>query len=349
MEKYQIFETLDGGFHAGTKANGDIADIAERLGYEKVIIRQVNQKDSKIAKLQRQLVWKKDFNEAFNKIENNSIVLLQNPFHHNQLTRNRILKKLKTQKNVKYISIIHDVEKLRAFRYNDYYKNEFDFMLEIGDVFIVHNEKMLKYFESLGVESSKLINLEIFDYLDENIDEDKKISFEKSITVAGNLDTTKCGYIGELGNLGIKVNLFGPNFDEQMKNNNNITYFGSFPPNDIPSHLNKGFGLVWDGTSINGCQGQSGQYLKYNNPHKLSLYLSSGLPVVIWKDAAEAKYVMDKKVGIAVGSLMELKSIFDDMDENSYYELCENVKFISKKLRKGHFATKAIKEAEALL
>ena len=125
MEKYQIFETLDGGFHAGTKANGDIADIAERLGYEKVIIRQVNQKDSKIAKLQRQLVWKKDFNEAFNKIENNSIVLLQNPFHHNQLTRNRILKKLKTQKNVKYISIIHDVEKLRAFRYNDYYKKKF--------------------------------------------------------------------------------------------------------------------------------------------------------------------------------------------------------------------------------
>ena len=59
--------------------------------------------------------------------------------------------------------------------------------------------------------------------------------------------------------------------------------------------------------------------------------------------------MMDKKVGIAVGSLMELKSIFDDMDENSYYELCENVKFISKKLRKGHFATKAIKEAEALL
>ena len=100
---------------------------------------------------------------------------------------------------------------------------------------------------------------------------------------------------------------------------------------------------------VNGCQGQSGQYLKYNNPHKLSLYLSSGLPVVIWKDAAEAKYVMDKKVGIAVGSLTELKSIFDDMDENSYYELCENVKFISKKLRKGHFATKAIKEAEALL
>lgn len=349
MKKYQIYETLDGGYHAGTKANGDISIIAERLGFEKVVVRQITQKEGALAKAQRQITWRKDFQAAYDRIESNSIVLLQHPFHHNQLTRNKILQKLKSEKHVKYICVVHDVEKLRAFRYNDYYKNEFQFMLDIGDAFIVHNEKMLKYFESLGVERSKLINLEIFDYLDETSYEDKKISFEKSITVAGNLDTTKCGYIRKLGNLGIKVNLFGPNFDEQMKSNNNITYFGSFPPNDIPSHLNKGFGLVWDGTSIDGCQGLSGQYLKYNNPHKLSLYLSSGLPVVIWKDAAEAKYVMDNKVGIAVNSLTELKSIFDAMDENSYYELCENVKYISKLLRKGHFATKAIKEAEALL
>jgi len=349
MKKYQIFETLDGGYHAGTKANGDISVIAEKLGYEKVIVRQISQKEGVLAKAQRQITWRKDFQAAYNKIENNSIVLLQHPFHHNQLTRDRILQKLKSEKHVKYICVVHDVEKLRAFRYNEYYKNEFQFMLDIGDAFIVHNEKMLAYFEEVGVPREKLINLHIFDYLDDHDNKDKQISFEKSITVAGNLDTTKCGYIGELGEIGVKVNLFGPNFNEEMSNNDLITYYGSFPPNDIPNHLNKGFGLVWDGTSIDGCQGESGQYLKYNNPHKLSLYLSSGIPVVIWKDAAEAKFVEENHLGIVVDSLKELKSIFDEMDEKQYYKLCENVANISQKLKEGCYAKSAVEKAEDIV
>ena len=69
MKKYQIFETLDGGYHAGTKANGDISVIAEKLGYEKVIVRQISQKEGVLAKAQRQITWRKDFQAAYNKIE----------------------------------------------------------------------------------------------------------------------------------------------------------------------------------------------------------------------------------------------------------------------------------------
>lgn len=349
MRKYQIFEIAEGGNHAGTKANGDVSIIAKRMGYEIVPVRQINQIDSIYAKLQRQIVWEKDLSTAYKTIEKNSIVILQHPFHNNQITRNRILKKLKYKKNVKFICVVHDVEKLRQWRYNDYYKKEFDFMMEYGDAFVVHNCKMLEYFKSIGCPEGKLVNLEIFDYLNDDFDENKEIIFEKSITVAGNLDTSKCGYISDLGKIGVKVNLYGPNFDTKLNLLDNITYYGSFPPNDIPNHLNKGFGLVWDGNSIDGCQGQTGQYLKYNNPHKLSLYLSSGIPVVIWKDAAEAEFVEKYHVGITVDSLNNLKDVFDTLSEEQYKLLVENARRVGKSLRKGEYMTKAINNALAIV
>ena len=92
-----------------------------------------------------------------------------------------------------------------------------------------------------------------------------------------------------------------------MRQYPNINYHGSFGVDEIPSKLTRGFGLVWDGDSLDGCRGQSGQYLRYNNPHKLSLYLSSGLPVVIWTGAAEAGFVREHGVGLCVDSLNDLE------------------------------------------
>ena len=60
--------------------------------------------------------------------------------------------------------------------------------------------------------------------------------------------------------------------------------------------MDQNFGLVWDGTSLDGCNGRYGEYLKFNNPHKTSLYLSCGIPVIIWKEAALADFVEEHKV-----------------------------------------------------
>lgn len=129
----------------------------------------------------------------------------------------------------------------------------------------------------------------------------------------------------------------------------NVQYFGSFPSDEIPGKLTGGFGLVWDGASIDGCVGQSGQYLRYNNPHKLSLYLSSGLPVIIWKEAAEADFVEKQGVGICVDSLKELSAKFEMLDENAYNKYAESVRELSEKLRTGQFGKYAILSAEDIL
>lgn len=349
MKKYQIVEIAENLNHAGTKATADFAKIADGCGYERVNIRMNTTKPGKIAKVQRQIGFYFDWNKCYKAIEPNSVVIMQHPFHYPQLTRENVLLKLKEKKNIKFISIVHDVEELRQFRYNDYYKREFDFMLHLADVIVVHNEKMKEFFLEKGVDEKRLVSLEIFDYLQDEKNQ-KEVSYAKSITVAGNLDTTKCGYVGTLDQIkNVEIHLYGPNFDTKLKENANIFYHGVLAPDEIPFVLNAGFGLVWDGDGILGGMGQAGQYVRYNNPHKLSLYLSSGMPVVIWKEAAEAKFVEENGVGILVDSLDELSEIIPNIKEEAFVEIRKNVKVISDKLLKGCYGKKAIVEAEKKL
>lgn len=349
MNCYQITEITEQFHHAGTKATADIASVADRLGFHRVSVHMNTTKPSALGKVLRQIGYLGDWELVYQTIEPDSTVLLQHPFHHKQLTRSMVLHNLKARKHVRFISLVHDVEELRAFRYNDYYAAEFHDMLTLADVLVVHNERMKSWFISQGVPGEKLITLEIFDYL-QSLPITKPPAFSKSITVAGNLDTAKSGYIVQLGQLtDIPVNLYGPNYNKEMSRFENIHYCGSFPADSIPEKLTEGFGLIWDGESIDGCQGLSGQYLRYNNPHKLSLYLSSGLPVVIWSGAAEAEFVETHNLGVAVDSLLQLPPIFAEMNESQYQQICNHVSSIQKRLQSGHFAATALQKAADFL
>lgn len=349
MKLYQIVEIAGNDNHAGTKATADIAAIAERLGFSPIKIRMRSTALSKAAKLQRQIGYLKDWHEACQRIEPYSVVLLQHPFHYPQLTREGTLSKLKNQKHVRYICLVHDVEKLRGFRYSEYYQREFQMMLEWMDVLIVHNDCMADYFEKLGVDSKRIVKLDIFDYLRKGSDNSVP-AFAREITVAGNLDTVKCGYIGQLHELDpLTIRLYGPNFDEKLAAYKNIQYGGNWPSDKIPSKLDRGFGLVWDGTSIAGCLGDAGQYLRFNNPHKLSLYLSSGLPVVIWSGAAEAAFVSEHGLGMTVSSLEELPKRMEELTETDYDTYIRNIIPVRDNLIRGYYGKCALQKALELV
>ena len=142
----------------------------------------------------------------------------------------------------------------------------------------------------------------------------------------------------------VNVNLYGLNFDEKILDSQSIHYKGAFPAAEIPSKLTEGFGLVWDGNGTIGCTGNTGEYLKYNNPHKLSLYLVSGMPVVIWREAAEAEFVKNNNVGLLVDSIEQFSEIYDSIDEKEYYEMVNNAKNVSAKLREGYYLSVVIQK-----
>jgi hypothetical protein len=339
---YQIAEISGARAHAGTKATEDVIHIAEKEGFKPLNIRMNDTKEGLTHKIRRQIQFAGDWAEAYQRIEAGSVVLLQHPFHYPQLTREKILLKLKEEKHVRFLSVVHDVEELRKLGKEKYYRHEFEFMLRIADVFIVHNDVMRNFFISKGVPGDKLVVLEIFDYLRKNVNE-KIPEFERSVTIAGNLDVKKSAYLGKLPEIDCSFRLYGPNYS--LGQTSNLSYGGVLSPDQIPKVLNRGFGLIWDGDSIEGCHGGFGDYLRYNNPHKLSLYLSAGLPVIIWEQAAEASFVKRNGVGFTVSSLKDLPQLLNGMNEETYQQTAERVSLLSRKLIQGDYMTKAIHKA----
>ena len=67
---------------------------------------------------------------------------------------------------------------------------------------------------------------------------------------------------------------------------------------------------------------------------------------MIWKEAAESKFVEEHGLGITVNSLDELGEKFESLSEEEYFEMVKNVAVVSNRLKNGYYLTQAIKEIE---
>lgn len=338
MKKYQFVETYANTRNAGSKAPQDIEFIANKLEFEPLKIILGKEKGS-FSKISNQLSFITQWEKAYNAISSNSIVLLQYPKYGRQINRLHCLKKLKERKNVHFVSVIHDVNELRNIDQKKSLRNEFEFVIKNSDYVILHNKSMIDYFVKRGIDPKKLVNLQIFDYLRNNYMSDFPV-FSTTINIAGNLDTNKSEYLKYLDKVDNNFQLFGPNFS--LNSYSNVIYGGSFKPSEIPNVLNSGYGLIWDGTSIHSCEGSFGNYLKYNNPHKLSLYLASNLPVIIWSKAAEANFVKENGIGLLIDDLSKLPNILSQISKEEYLTMCSNVQKIAKNLSNGFYMTSAL-------
>lgn len=342
VDKYYIKIQIDESNNASSKAVNDCNYILESYGIKPFRLKIKNKGNKYIKKINNYLQL-----EKITTIKKNSLVFIPHPIYLNKKYID-ILNKAKQKRNIKLIFIIHDLDSVRKM-FPDV-EADFEYidgtMYKIADYVIAHNESMKKYLISKNVDENKIVTLKIFDYLTDNDIDNKNIKYSKTLNIAGNLNTNKCKYIKELNEIdkSININLYGLNFDKAVLNSSSIHYKGAYPADVIPSKLTEGFGLVWDGDSVNGCKGNIGYYLRYNNPHKLSLYLVSGLPVVIWKEAAEAQFVKDNNVGIVVETVEQFGKAFDLISEEDYYNMVKNAKGISSRLRKGEYLINAVQE-----
>lgn len=341
MKKYQIVMKTAAGQNAGSKAPNDVVKIADNLNFKKLFV-NVLQNESALDKVKQQIEYKNNWKAIYNKIEPESILLLQVPIYVHQLSRMHFLKKIKSHKNIKLIFVVHDVEELRVAFNDNFQKQQFKDMLNLADVIIAHNEVMVEFFEKKGFPKEKIVNLKIFDYL-YNFEPNKKINFSKKVIIAGNLDEKKTEYLKKLDTIEAAFDLYGPNYNKN--DSNKITYHGVVPANDLPNLLDSGFGLIWDGNSVKTCSGYFGNYLRYNNPHKLSLYLTAGLPVFIWSKAAEASFVNENHLGYTVNSLSDIPVILEKLTPAEYEELVKNVRLVGEHISRGDFMTAALTNA----
>ena len=130
--------------------------------------------------------------------------------------------------------------------------------------------------------------------------------------------------------------MYGNGFNKKISDiNSNIRWFGSFSPNEIITQLKGDFGLIWDGDSAEGITGLAGNYMRYNTPHKTSLYIAAGLPLIVSENAAIASFVTKNKVGICVGSLAEISFKALTTTPAVYTEMKKNVLRIGENIRSG--------------
>lgn len=242
--------------------------------------------------------------------------------------------------------ILHDVDSLR---YYDGALNKLEQQLYgLAHRVIVHNEEMKKVlWDTHGIPTEKMVVLGIFDYLLDEVPAGADETYTKTVLVAGNLDPQKSGYLYRLGELAqtVPLNLYGGNFDADQAADS-LHYMGSFPPDRLPDELRGNFGLIWDGDSTDTCSGQTGQYLRINNPHKTSLYLAAGFPVIIWSEAALAPFITQNGLGLAVGSLADLPERLAQLTNQEYAAMRQAAATFGARLRQGEYIRRALARTE---
>lgn len=270
-------------------------------------------------------------------------VFIQYPYYPSFV--NKVLVKAlsigRTLKKYKIKMLIHDVVSLRSAELNK--KNLADEMKIFNEVdkLICHNETMEQFFLENGYKNECIV-LGPFDYLYEGIPVQVKYHKIPTVIVAGNLAREKCGYVYHLNDIdNCKFSLYGINYTGTS--DAKIAYKGSFPPEELIEHLSGDFGLVWDGDSIESCTGMYGNYLKYNNPHKFSLYIAAGLPLIVWSKSALASYVKKYNLGICVDSLRELEDL--SIIEKEYLDIYMSVMKYRNEVIHGKHLLRTINEA----
>lgn len=347
IKKFQIHEACQSSHTAGSKAPQDICKIAGKAGYQVIRIHPVKGTEGTDAYLWSKRQNSMDWDRCYESIPCGSVLLLQHPFWQGQEKRDLVLDRLKKEKKVSILSIVHDVEQLRGVFDQPLMQYEYEFMLRVADILIVHNTVMEGFFLNQGVPGDRMLAIRLFDYLSSF--SLKKREFEPSILIAGNLDPLKSGYIQQLHHLTkVKLHLFGPNYSSR-KSWDHIQYHGTFPPERIMEALEGAFGLVWDGDSLKTCSGETGNYLRYNNPHKLSLYLGAGIPVIIWKEAAQAAFVEQSGAGILIDSLWEIPDRLQSLTMAEYEQYVHRAEALSTGIRNGENTRTALMEAECRL
>jgi len=256
-----------------------------------------------------------------------SEVFVQYPFLSNKMYD--ILQRLK-KKGCTITILFHDFYTLREKRENDTLELS---LLTLADKVIVHSEPMAETFMAFDCNADIKI-LKYFDYRLPKDFEYAKPEDGRTIVFAGNLE--KAPFITELQNIGTSQsdNTLPLHYHIYGKPAIATNYCGSFD-SDSPTGVTGDWGLVWDGDRCDKCSGLMGNYTRYNAPFKFSLYLSLGLPVIVWDRSAVAQYVKEENIGITVSSLHDIPSAMSSLTEEQMTEIRSNVKNIAQNIRKG--------------
>lgn len=345
MKTFVIVDTRRASATAFAKVANDITDVLCHRGARKICL---NHWSLPIRGTMRILgmLWGIFAWCRVRRIERGSVVVVQYPFAAFRCQRFglSVFGWLK-EKNCRVILFVHDVDVPR-FVNDGHVAVGSEFVLTLGrlvDRIVVHGPAMRKWFEARDFDSKKLVELGVFDYL--ATPALRQASFSRDVIVAGNLHPKKAGYASRLHEISdVNWVVYSGYWDEKKMGGSNIRYMGTCPSELFPGKLTSGFGLVWDGDGIDTATGNAGEYMRLVSPHKLSLFLTSGLPVIVWKYAAVADFIRENDCGVLIESLRDLPHVLLEIDADRYAVLSRNAMNIASQMRAGYFTLRAFEQ-----
>lgn len=338
---------------AGPKAPSDCAAILTDLGYRDFDVPIYTSKHPVL----NLMMLLKQFGKLFFDLRAGDRVLLQYPL----LGINKWLKYfagLLRSRGCQMFCLVHDLDSLRQVHHAWTLAEEV-LRLNGFDLVIVHNRRMRDLLRENGLKSATRC-LELFDYLlpetglsavgEQVLTMERDIlpasvqrQFSHSdirVAFAGNLG--KSNFLNKLDQVqGVRFKLYGPGFNN-LPTIGRLEWGGNFDADELPAKLQADFGLIWDGADINACTGHLGEYLKYNNPHKASLYLLAGIPLIAPKQSAIAEFIHAHGVGITVDTLADLSKVLRQIHDIEYYKMRIAIRPISRALASGTFLKQAL-------
>lgn len=290
------------------------------------------------------------------RLHRGDILLLQYPMR----PYYRHLCRMAHMRGAKVVTLIHDLE---SFKRPDITAEEEVTLLSASDYIISLNPSMEQWLRERGC-SVPSASLGIWDYLSHDAREARQTAGKTfpvkpvcepmvadegyKVMFVGGVCRRRNQFLYDWGTVidGYKVVVYGNNFDTtQAAKADHFVLRGFVPSGLMIRHPEGQFGLVWDGNAFDGCNGEWGEYLRYNNPHKASLYLRCGLPVIIWKHAGLAPFIEKEGIGFTIESLAEIAPRLKAMTPREYERMKENVARVSASISTGSYLRAAIARA----
>lgn len=238
------------------------------------------------------------------------------------------------KKKARVILVIHDVQSIRFNVTTEEVRQ-----LNNASLLLVHTPAMEEKLRSIGV-TTPMRTMMLFDYYSDSpmTNADDILPLRNEVVFAGNLAKSDFLHhvIKQDGLKGITLRLYGMKGNLDTGASDGIEYCGMFEPEKTDA-VKGGWGLVWDGNSIETCAGGIGNYLRYNSSHKMSLYLACGIPLIVWTESAVAPWASSENIGITVSSMKDAVQRINALTDDEYRTMVTNARRIGSELRNGNY------------
>lgn len=325
MKKY-ITSPNDNQFSydGAVKPRLDTANVLQSLGYKRINFNMYGKIETDSEEYNKVI-------KSFDNLSKGDLVVQQVPSYCSNefdiyLSRHII------EKGAYSVALVHDIDTLRGF-----YPN-FDserVIFNSYNLLVVASDKLKDYLIKSGIKT-KIITRGPWDYLQGFPYRQHK--FSKNIYYAGNLSKRKSGFLESFNkNTNLNITVCG-RIDKGSKDYidpNTVDYFGPVSPDRLS--FSDGWGLIWDNENDDS-DNYYHTYQEYNWPAKLSVYLRSGIPVIVSKKAQTYSYIKDNHLGIGIDNIKDISICLNKLSDNDKMLIMRSCFQEANKIGNGYYA-----------